>query len=503
MFRKANILLLALSTIITSLSMLFLPLLLSWVLPPSMLESLEYQSWFLFGHLSFLYLITACFYALAGCFIGIKTNTYKDAIIKSIYVGLGLFLSLIIIGSLYARAFIFAWMFPYFIFTLPGVAVVILPALFIRFLRPRIKLNQYVLFAISSALIIIAYIPLSGIYTDIGKNTPEIDYMRSTPVYRGVTKQIVEDSQFQLERDLSVGEEKYLGFGSFPAISYHRESEIMISEFCHQHLDSLQLNEQYSITERTSTVNWIDCPVFPLVNKKDFDVKGYTGYAASWESSFLFRFEDFVGRPADIVILPGEPAESYPNNDRETVEIVFYPIAVDALIFFVHKDNPVDNLSTEQLRDIYAGNIRNWQELGGENKRIKNYQRDRFSYTQSMMEEIMMQGMPMSKPIQVNSGVGDMVTAFYQNYTESIGYCLLSFLVNDGYNLDGDIKILSIDGVQPDEVSIRSGKYPYITNFSAAIRKGEENDNGGRFLEWILSEEGQACIRQAGYLPLY
>ena len=408
-----------------------------------------------------------------------------------------------IIGSLYAGAFIFAWTFQYFIFALPGIVVVILPALFLRFLCPRVKLNQYVLFAIASAIIIIAYIPLCGGYSNIEKNTSEIDYMRSTPVYKGIKKQIVENSQFQLERDLSVGEEKYLGFGSFPAISYHRESEIMVSEFCHQHLDFLQLNEQYSITEHTNSVNWIDCPVFYLVNKKDFDVTSYTGYAASWASSFLLKFEDFAGRPADIVILPGEPAESYPNNDRETVEIKSSPIALDALVFIVHKDNPVNNLSTEQLRDIYAGNIKNWQELGGENKQIKNYQRDRFSYTQSMMEKIIMQGKSMTKPVQVNNGIGDMDTAFYQNYPESIGYCLLSFLVNDGYNLGDETKILSIDGVLPDEANIRNSKYPYITNYSAAIRKGEENDNDGRFLDWILSDEGQACIRQAGYLPLY
>ena len=96
-----------------------------------------------------------------------------------------------------------------------------------------------------------------------------------------------------------------------------------------------------------------------------------------------------------------------------------------------------------------------------------------------------------------------MTTAFYQNYPESIGYCLLSFLENDGYGLDGEIKILSIDGTYPYETNIRNGTYPYVANYSAAIRKGEEEDTGGRFLEWILSDEGQACIQQAGYFPLH
>ena len=171
MLKKANVILLILSTVITSFSILFLPSLFLF-LPPSMLESLQYQSWFLFGHQSFFYLITACFYMLVGCLIGIKTKTYKDAAIKAISVGLGLFFSLMIIDSLYAGTFTFTWMFQYFVFALPGLAVVIISALFLRFLHQRVKLNQYVLFSISSAVIIIVYISLSGVYSNMGKSAP-------------------------------------------------------------------------------------------------------------------------------------------------------------------------------------------------------------------------------------------------------------------------------------------------------------------------------------------
>ena len=136
------------------------------------------------------------------------------------------------------------------------------------------------------------------------------------------------------------------------------------------------------------------------------------------------------------------------------------------------------------------------------NSEIKNYQRRELSYTHKMMEEMVMKGTSLITPIQVGDGLGKMVTAFYQNYPESIGYCLLSFLENDGYGFESELKILSIDGVKPDEANIYNGTYPYVTNYYAAIRKGEEDSNGGRFLEWILSDEGQACIRQAGYLPL-
>jgi len=216
---------------------------------------------------------------------------------------------------------------------------------------------------------------------------------------------------------------------------------------------------------------------------------------------YSHRYSDFKRneRPIDIVILPGMPAESYLNNNGETVELTSTPIALDALVFIVHKDNPVNVLSTEQLHDIYAGKIKNWKELEGENKKIKNYQRDRFSHTKRIMKEMVMQDTPLIKPVQAKS----KSEAAYQNFPESIGYCLLSFLENDGYRLDSEIKILSIDGVLPDENNIRDGTYPFVVNHYAVIRTGEENDNGGLFVEWILSDEGQACIREAGYLPLY
>ena len=293
LLKKSNILLLILSTLITSLSMLFLPFLLSWLLPVSMLEALEYQSWFLFGHLSFLYLITACIYALAGCYIGIKATSYKNAAYKSISVGFGFYFSLIIIGSLYAGAFIFAWAFQYFIFALPGMAVVIIPALFLRFLRPRVKLNQYMLFAIASAIIMIAYIPLSVGFNNVGRNAPELDYMIAIPAYNGVKQQIVTNSQFQLERDLTSDEEQYVGYGSFPIIGYSSESAIMCSEFCYQHLNLQKQDNQYNILYQTSGYD-IKTTLSPLVNG---------GFYPWWMDSYSkFKGLRDNKRPMDIVI---------------------------------------------------------------------------------------------------------------------------------------------------------------------------------------------------------
>ena len=493
-FRKQNILLLILSTIVTTVLMLFLPSLLFLVLPETAFEIMESQSMFLFGHLSFLFLIAGCLYAVVGLIIGIKTETYKDALVKGVLVGIGLFFSFFIIGSLFNGAPIFAWAPSYFLLALPDIGIISGAALLLLFLRSRFKLNKYVLFALLFAVVVIVYVLLSGAFGNTYKNAPELDFMRAIPIYTGVKEQIVENSQFQLERDTAPGKERdYVGFGSFPAIGYSRESAIMVAEFCHQHLDLEKGNEHFDITETVVNLS-VETALKSLVNKSFYT---YFGVHSS-------RFDGMRDneQPMDIAILPGKPDESYRDNSGHTVEITSAPIALDALVFIVHKDNPVSDLSSEQVRDIYSGIIKNWEDVGGENIKIKNYQRSDLSLTHRLfMEEMVMQGRTMIKPVEAND-LSDKKAAAYQNYPESIGYCLRSFIENDGFRVNDGIKILSIDGVLPDEDRIRDGTYPYIVKHYAAIRKGEEDDTGGLFLDWILSDEGQACIRQAGYLPL-
>ena len=493
-FRKQNIILLVLSTIVTTGLMLGLPSLLFFILPGSAFGILESQSMFLFGHLTFLFLVAGCLYAAAGLIIGIKTETYKDALVKGIFVGLGLFFSFMIVGSLFNGAPVFFWAPSYFLLALPDIGIVSGAALLLLFLRFRFKLNKYALLGLLLIVTVIIYILLSGAFSNKYQNAPELDYMRAIPIYTGVKEQIVENSQFQLESDTAPGKERYyVGFGSFPAIGYSRESAAMVAEFCHQHLDLEKGNEHYDITETVVNLS-VETALNSLVNNSFYSYFGV--HSARFDS---MRDNE---RGTDIVILPGKPDESYRDNSGHTVEITSAPIALDALVFIVHKDNPVNGLSSEQVRDIYSGNIKNWEEAGGENRKIKNYQRSDLSLTHRLfMEGMVMQGRPMIKPVEA-SDLSDKKAAAYQNYQESIGYCLRSFIENDGFGVNDGIKILSIDGVLPDEDSIRDGTYPYIINHYAAIRKGEENDTGGLFLDWILSDEGQACIRQAGYLPL-
>ena len=94
---------------------------------------------------------------------------------------------------------------------------------------------------------------------------------------------------------------------------------------------------------------------------------------------------------------------AYPSEEqiayakKWNTEFVYTPIGKEAFVFFVHKDNPIDNLTTEQIKAIYSGEITNWKQLGGKNEPISAYQRNEGSGSQSMLIRFM-DGTPIMEP---------------------------------------------------------------------------------------------------------
>ena len=176
----------------------------------------------------------------------------------------------------------------------------------------------------------------------------------------------------------------------------------------------------------------------------------------------------------------------------------------DAFVFITGKDNPVESLTLEQVRGIFSGEITNWREVGGADEKIQAFQREPGSGSQLGMEQLVMQGTPMADPkkVLVVGNMGGLIDAVaeYQNSARSIGYSYRYYIDNQ-YSSE-NIKQLKIEGVAPTDENIISGAYPLSVEYVGVIRAGEEDGPGGLFLDWILSEEGQACVVQAGYIPL-
>ena len=180
----------------------------------------------------------------------------------------------------------------------------------------------------------------------------------------------------------------------------------------------------------------------------------------------------------------------------------FTRIGTEAFVFFVHKDNPIDSLTVEQIKGIYSGQITNWKEVGGADETILPFQRDPGSGSQSMLLRFMGDTPVMEAETVEVQGMGAIIeeVADYQSRSGSIGFSFRFYV--EGIIKNPDIKMIAIDGVAPNVENIKNGTYPVVAPVYAVTWAGNDNPNVKRLLDWILSEEGQYIIEETGYVGL-
>ena len=202
-----------------------------------------------------------------------------------------------------------------------------------------------------------------------------------------------------------------------------------------------------------------------------------------------------------IGVYPSDEQRAYAEENQTTFE--YTPIGTEAFVFFVHKDNPITNLTTEQIKDIYSGKITNWKDVGGKNEKIAAFQRNEGSGSQSMLKRFMgdtpIADAPTEMVNDLMAGIIEQV-ADYKSKTNSIGFSFRYYV--EGIIKNPDIKMISIDGAAPTSENIRNGSYPILTPIYAGTYKENQNGNVDKLLEWILSDEGQYIINETGYVGI-
>ena len=214
-------------------------------------------------------------------------------------------------------------------------------------------------------------------------------------------------------------------------------------------------------------------------------------------------YENLINGNVDIIFCAEPSRNQIAQAAERGLEFILTPIGIDAFVFFVNHMNPINNISSKQIQGIYSGEITNWEDVGGENAVIIPYQRPKDSGSQTILENIIMRDTPIMESLKENvvGGMGGVVerVSDYKNYTNAIGYSFLFFTTEMVRN--DEIKLLSIDGIIPSRETIQSNKYPFSGTFYA-ITTGNETENVKRFIEWILSEEGQYLVERTGYIPI-
>jgi len=234
------------------------------------------------------------------------------------------------------------------------------------------------------------------------------------------------------------------------------------------------------------------------------------GYGQITCSGTTEAYQRLIQGRTDMIFAAGPSEDQLAKAEAAGVELHLTPIGREAFVFFVNSKNQVGGLTVEQIQGIYSGQITNWKELGGKNRKIRPFQRAANSGSQTALERLM-GDIPIIEPEERDriAGMGGIIreVASYKNYDNAIGFSFRFYSTEMVKN--GDIKLLALDGVMPSKETIRDGSYPVSNNFYAvtAAPVGEPaphqtDDTLGAFLNWILSDQGQELIEKTGYVSL-
>ncbi len=174
---------------------------------------------------------------------------------------------------------------------------------------------------------------------------------------------------------------------------------------------------------------------------------------------------------------------------------VAHIVALDGLPILVHPSNPVQELTLEQVRNIFKGIIRNWKEVGGPDKKIILISRDTNSGTYETFSKLVMKKEKIVKECEY-VGSNGAVKGRVQSTNNAIGYAGLGFV-------DRTVKALKINGIYPSKKTVTSGKYPIarpLFMFTNGYPKmGSHLYN---FIRIYLTKKGQDIIKRIGFVPV-
>lgn len=172
---------------------------------------------------------------------------------------------------------------------------------------------------------------------------------------------------------------------------------------------------------------------------------------------------------------------------------ISFLIAKDALSVYLNSGNPVQDLTIEQLKNIYTGRIKNWQEAGGPNAPIKLFARSPNSGTYQYFKEHILEGEEYSSASSIMPTTENIIEEVLRN-KHAIGY--------GGIGYGSQIRHCKINGVYPSEENVRNDKYPII-RYLYYYTVNTPNSSVKKFIDWVLSAEGQAVIKSEGYIALW
>lgn len=189
-------------------------------------------------------------------------------------------------------------------------------------------------------------------------------------------------------------------------------------------------------------------------------------------------------------------ASSKPK-DSDAQGLVQTQIAKDGIVVVVNKANPLEDLTIDQAKSIFGGNVTEWTQVtGASGGKINVITREDGSGTRDGFQNIVMGG---------KNGTSIVKSAVVQSSTEAIAQAVKGDSNAIGYislaSVSGDVKAVKISGVAPSEATVSDGTYK-ITRPFIFLTKGNPTGEVKKFIDWVMSPEGQSIVKQAGAVPV-
>lgn len=182
-------------------------------------------------------------------------------------------------------------------------------------------------------------------------------------------------------------------------------------------------------------------------------------------------------------------------KEEEKASLQETVIAYDGIVVVTHPSNHVKNLTLAQVKDIFTGKITNWKEVGGDDLEIVVVSREDGSGSRDAFQEIV--GYSSGELVRnsiIASGNGNIKTTVATN-KHAVGFISFEYI-------DESINTVSINGVEATAENVLRQKYSLSRPFLFVHKEENLSDEGKKFIDFILSSEGQKIVRETGAIPV-
>ena len=176
-------------------------------------------------------------------------------------------------------------------------------------------------------------------------------------------------------------------------------------------------------------------------------------------------------------------------KDEEKTSVQGTTVAYDGIALLVNPENTVKNISLEDVKKIYTGEITNWKDLGGDDSPIVVVSREEGSGTRDAFQEIVgYESEELTKDAAISDGSGAVKTTVAGN-KNAIGFASFEYI-------DNTVKALNVNDVEPTAENVKAGDYKISRPFILVTKEDSLTENGQKLIDFVLSTEGQQIVEE-------